>query len=156
MDGMMHTIGKLATLVGVSTDALRYYEKERLIAPASKTAAGYRLYTDEAVRRVRFIKYAQRCGFSLSDIQELLTLKQTDNACCEDVRSLAVEKKLRIEHKLKVLQAMSRTLDGLIQRCEGGEATTDDCPILTAPGCPLRRSLRSGHEPDPCGLGPGG
>jgi len=128
----MYTIGKVATLAGISADTLRYYEKEGLITPASKTAAGYRLYTDESLRRIRFIKHAQRCGFTLSDIQELLTLKQTDNACCEDVRSLAIEKKLRIEHKLKLLPAMSRTLDDLIQSCEGGEQATDDCPILTA------------------------
>jgi len=128
----MYTIGKVATLAGISADTLRYYEKEGLITPASKTAAGYRLYTDESLRRIRFIKHAQSCGFTLSDIQELLTLKQTDNACCEDVRSLAIEKKLRIEHKLKLLQSMSRALDDLIQSCAGGETTTDDCPILAA------------------------
>lgn len=128
----MHTIGKVAALAGVSPDTLRYYEKEHLITPASKTDAGYRLYDDEAVRRIRFIKTAQHCGFTLSDIHELLTLKQADSACCEDVRSVAIEKKLRIEHKLKALQAMSRALDDLIQICDGGKAPTDDCPILSA------------------------
>jgi len=128
----MHTIGKTARLAGVSPDTLRYYEKERLVKPASRTAAGYRLYNDDAVRRVRFIKTAQHCGFSLADIQELLTLQRTDSACCDDVRSLAVEKKLRIEHKLRSLQAMSTTLDDLIRSCEGGAAAADDCPILEA------------------------
>lgn len=126
----MYTIGKLATLAGVSPDTLRYYEKERLITPTSKTGAGYRLYNDEAIRRIRFIKTAQHCGFTLSDIQKLLTLKQAENTCCEDIRSLAIEKKLHIEHKLRILQAMSHALDDLIQSCAGGEATTDDCPIL--------------------------
>jgi DNA-binding transcriptional MerR regulator len=128
----MHTIGKVATLAGVSTDTLRYYEKEHLIEPTSKTAAGYRLYNDEAMRRIRFIKTAQHCGFSLSDIQELLTLKRADSVCCEDVRSVAIEKKLRIAHKLGALQAMSAALNDLIQNCEGGAAATDDCPILAA------------------------
>ena len=128
----MHTIGKVATLAGVSTDTLRYYEKEHLIEPTSKTAAGYRLYNDEAVRRIRFIKTAQHCGFSLSDIQDLLTLKRADSACCEDVRSVAIEKKLRVAHKLRALQAMSAALDDLIQGCEGGAAATDKCPILAA------------------------
>ncbi|QKE40279.1 MAG: heavy metal-responsive transcriptional regulator [Ferrovum myxofaciens] len=128
----MYTIGKVATLAGVSPDTLRYYEKEHLIAPASKTAAGYRLYNDEAVRRISFIKQAQWCGFTLSDIHELLTLKHSANACCEDVRSLAIEKKLVIEHKLRALQAMSRVLDVLIQDCAGGKTAIDDCPILSA------------------------
>ncbi|PKO72194.1 MAG: heavy metal-responsive transcriptional regulator [Betaproteobacteria bacterium HGW-Betaproteobacteria-14] len=128
----MYTIGKVAMLAGVSTDTLRYYEKEHLIRPASKTAAGYRLYNDEAMRRIRFIKHAQQCGFTLSDIRELLTLKQADGACCEDVRSLAIEKKLRITHKLLALQAMSHALDDLIKSCSGGKAVTADCPILAA------------------------
>ncbi|GLR26477.1 heavy metal-responsive transcriptional regulator [Limnobacter litoralis] len=128
----MYTIGKVATLAGVSPDTLRYYEKEHLIQPASKTEAGYRLYDDEAVHRIRFIKTAQHCGFTLSDIHELLTLKQANSACCEDVRSMAIEKKLHIAHKLQALKAMSCALDELIQRCAGGEAATDECPILEA------------------------
>ena len=128
----MYTIGKMAELAGVSADTLRYYEKESLIAPASKTASGYRLYNDDAVRRIRFIKHAQHCGFTLADIKELLALKRADNACCEDVRSLAIEKKLRIAHKLRALQAMSRALDDLIQSCDGGKEPTEDCPILNA------------------------
>ena len=128
----MYTIGKAAALADVSAETLRYYEKERLITPASRTAAGYRLYNEEAVRRIRFIKHAQRCRFTLSDIQELLTLKHTESACCEDVRSLSIEKKLRIEHKLKALRVMSCALDDLIQSCEGGEQATDDCSILAA------------------------
>lgn len=128
----MHTIGKVAALAGVSADTLRYYEKERLIAPAAKTLAGYRLYNDDALRRLRFIKHAQHCGFTLSEIKELLALKQAERACCADVRSLAIEKKLHIEHKLRALQVMSRALDDLIRSCEGGEQATDDCPILAA------------------------
>lgn len=128
----MHTIGKVAALAGVSPDTLRYYEKEHLITPASKSDAGYRQYNDEAVRRIRFIKHAQHCGFTLADIKELLGLKRADSACCEDVRSLAIEKKLLIEHKRRTLQAMSRALDDLIQSCDGGMKPTKDCPILNA------------------------
>lgn len=138
METIMNTIGKVAALAGVSTDTLRYYEKEGLIAPASKTVAGYRLYNDGALRRIRFIKHAQHCGFALSDIQELLKFKHADSACCQDVRNLALEKKLRIEHKLRALQAMSRALDDLIECCKGGAGTVDDCPILGA----LENSLK--------------
>lgn len=119
-------------LAGVSPDTLRYYENEHLITPASRTNAGYRLYDDEDVRRILFIKTAQHCGFTLSDIHELLTLKQVDSACCEDVRSVAIKKNLRIAHKLQALQAMSPALDGMIERCVGGEAATDEYPIPTA------------------------
>ncbi|MPZ45775.1 MAG: MerR family transcriptional regulator [Betaproteobacteria bacterium] len=128
----MYTIGKAAMLAGVTPDTLRYYEKERLITPASKTASGYRLYDDGALQRIRFIKTAQHCGFSISEIQELLKLKRSDAACCEDVRAIAIEKRLRIESKLRALQAMSAALSDLIEHCEGGRAHIDDCAILAA------------------------
>lgn len=138
----MHTIGTVARMAGVSADTLRYYETEGLLAPASKTTAGYRLYDNDALRRLRFVKHAKACGFTLSDIKELLTLKRKENACCEDVRSLVIEKKLHIERKLKALQAMSRALDGLIKSCEGGLNPTDDCPILGALDDSLRGASR--------------
>lgn len=76
----------------MTTDTIRYYEKEGLLAPASKTAAGYRLYDEQAVRRLHFIKHAQQCGFSLMEIRELLALKERDDACCNDVHRVAIEK----------------------------------------------------------------
>ena len=106
----MRTIGKLALQADVTTDTVRYYEKEGLLAPASKTGAGYRLYDEDAVRRLRFIKQAQQCGFSLTEIRELLTLKNSDSACCKDVKSVAIAKKLQLEHKVRALQVMSQAL----------------------------------------------
>jgi DNA-binding transcriptional MerR regulator len=135
----MYMISKAATLSAITADTLRYYEKDSLITPASKTAAGYRLYDDDALRRIRFIKHGQHRGFTLSDLKELLTLKVADRACRGDVRSLAIKKKRQIQHKLKALRAMSRALDELIGRCEGGEKTTDYCPILGV----LETSLRA-------------
>ncbi|MDA8255382.1 MAG: heavy metal-responsive transcriptional regulator [Betaproteobacteria bacterium] len=128
----MHTIGKLATEAGITTDTVRYYEKEGLLAPASKTSAGYRLYDEDAVRRLRFIKQAQQCGFSLAEIRELLTLKNSDAACCKDVKSLAIAKKLQLEHKIRALQVMSGALSELIAICNAETRPLDECPILAA------------------------
>lgn len=126
------TIGQVARLAAVSADTLRYYEKEGLVAPARKSAAGYRLYTADAVRRLRFIRHAQDCGFSLAEVRELLTLRASGNACCTDVKSVAVHKKLLIEAKIRTLQAMSRALSELIARCDGGQLPLDACAILAA------------------------
>lgn len=133
----MYTIGRAARLSEVSPDTLRYYEKEGLVMPVSKSPAGYRQYHDTDLQRIRFIKRAQHCGFTLSEIKELLALKVAERACCEDVRILAIEKKLQIERKLKALQALSRALDDLIRSCKGGERKADECPILGT----LERSL---------------
>ena len=128
----MLTVGKLALRVDVTTDTVRYYEKEGLLAPARKTDAGYRLYDDTAIRRLRFIKQAQQGGFSLAEIRELLALKSSDAACCKDVRSVAIEKKLHLEHKIKALRVMSQALSELITICDDETRPLEDCPILAA------------------------
>lgn len=102
----MLTIGKLARLAEITTDAIRFYEREALVAPTTKTEAGYRLYDDFALRRLRFIKHAQQCGFSLTEIRGLLALKANGDGCCHDVRMAAIEKKLFLEHKIKALTRM--------------------------------------------------
>ena len=127
-----HTIGKLALATDVTSDAIRYYEKEGLLTPSSKTGAGYRLYNEDAVRRLRFIKQAQHCGFGLAEIRELLTLKNSDAACCKDVRSVAIDKKLQLAHKIKALQLMSQALTELITICNDEARPLDECPILAA------------------------
>ena len=71
----MMTIGKVALQAGMTTDAVRYYEQEGLIQPAAKSGGGYRLYDVDAVRRLGFIRHAQKCGFTLAEIRELLTLR---------------------------------------------------------------------------------
>lgn len=128
----MYTIGKLAQKAGVSNDTVRYYEREGLLAPARKTDAGYRLYNEDAARRLRFIKQAQQCGFSLAEIGELLALKNSDAACCQDVRGVAVAKKLQLENKIRALQLMSQALTELISICTDATRPLDECPILAA------------------------
>lgn len=126
------TVGRLARLAQLSADTVRYYEKQGLLVPARKSGAGYRLYEADALRRLRFIKHAQACGFSLAEVRELLSLRAAGSACCSDVRSVAVHKKLLIEAKIRNLQTMSRALSELIARCDGGQLPLDACAILAA------------------------
>lgn len=128
----MLTIGKLAAQTELSTNALRFYEREGLIQPSSKSPSGYRLYGADAVARVCFIKHAQHCGFTLAEINELLTLRAQDSACCDDVRRLAVEKKLQLEAKIRAMKVMSKALDLLIADCPDQGRPVGDCPILGA------------------------
>ncbi len=128
----MLTIGKVAERAQVSADSIRFYEREGLIQPAKKSESGYRLYTDEAIRRIEFIKQAQECGFSLADIRELLELRSTDKACCDDIYRVSVEKKLQLEHKIKALNTMSQALTRLIDMCSHDRKSLDECPILGA------------------------
>ncbi|MBI4196007.1 MAG: heavy metal-responsive transcriptional regulator [Betaproteobacteria bacterium] len=128
----MLTIGKVAARAQVSADSIRFYEREGLLSPAQKSASGYRLYTEEAIRRINFIKHAQQCGFSLAEIRDLLELKGHDQSCCNDVYRVALEKKLQLEAKVKALKTMSQALSRLIEVCSRDTKPLDECPILAA------------------------
>lgn len=128
----MITIGKVAALAHVSTDAIRYYEQQGLIQPSAISANGYRMYGEEAAPRIRFIKQAQACGFTLAEVKELLLLREHGNACCNDVKRVAIEKKLQLEAKIKVMKVMSKALDFMIADCANDDLPVEACPILTA------------------------
>jgi DNA-binding transcriptional MerR regulator len=120
----------MASVVDVSTDTLRYWEREGLIGPISKSRGGYRLYGSDTVQRVRFIKQAKNCGFTLMEISSLLTLRAGDASTCRDVYRIALEKRLQLEGKIKAMKAMSKTLGHLIAGCNNGTRSLRDCPIL--------------------------
>lgn len=129
----MLTIGKLARQAAITTDAVRYYEKEGLLAPTRKTAAGYRLYDADAARRLHFIRHAQLCGFSLAEIRELLGLKNRSRSCCTaDVRGVAIARLRQLESRIQALQTLSQALSRLIDTCTDDTGPLDACPILHA------------------------
>jgi len=126
------TVGKLAALADVSANAVRFYEREGLMQAPAKTESGYRVYGQEAVQRLRFIKQAQHCGFTLAEIQALLQLRDEASSCCDDVRSKVIEKKLELEARIKAMKSMSRGLDQLIAECSNGARPAEDCSILAS------------------------
>jgi MerR family transcriptional regulator, copper efflux regulator len=123
------TIGELARQVGVNVETLRYYERRGLLPTPRRSASGYRLYPEDAVRRVRFIKRAQELGFSLNDIKELLSLRAAPEAGCHEVRAHAEAKIKDIDDKIGALTAMKHALSTLVTECSG-EGPLSDCPIL--------------------------
>lgn len=125
------TIGEVAARSDVNIQTIRYYERKGLVLPDTRNAAGYRQYTDVAVRRVRFIKHAQEIGFSLKEAGELLALRVDEDTTCADVRGKAQEKIADIEIKIRNLRHVRKALLGLVARCDVGKPVTD-CPILEA------------------------
>lgn len=123
------TIGRLAKDVGVNIQTLRYYERLKLVIPTARKPSGYRLYGDEALKRLRFIKNAQALGFTLREIAELLNLRVNSAARCGDVQRKAQAKLAQVEAKVHDLEALARALKDLIRVCRAGQPT-DRCPIL--------------------------
>jgi MerR family mercuric resistance operon transcriptional regulator/MerR family gold-responsive transcriptional activator of gol and ges genes len=123
------TIGRLARTVGVNVQTVRYYERRRLLSPTARTSSGYRVYGDEEIRRLRFIKNAQALGFTLHEITDLLSLRVSSAARCGDVQRRAQAKLAHVEIKIHALEALARALKDLIRVCRAGQPT-DRCPIL--------------------------
>jgi MerR family mercuric resistance operon transcriptional regulator len=125
------TIGEVAKLAHVCIETMRYYERTGLIASPPRSESNYRLYPQETVRRVQFIKRAQELGFSLKEITELLALRATLDTPCADIRTRVLAKITAIEEKIRTLHAMKHALAQLVAECSGqGEIT--DCPILAS------------------------
>ena len=125
------TIGEVAKQAQVGVETLRYYERTGLVARPPRSESNYRLYPQESVRRVQFIKRAQELGFSLKEIMELLALRATPEIPCADIRMRALDKITAIEEKIEALNAMKYALAKLVDACSGqGEIT--DCPILAS------------------------
>ncbi len=122
-------IGEVAEGGGVNLQTIRYYEREGLLPEPPRRASGYRMFPDQTVRRVRFIKRAQELGFSLAEIRELLSLRIDPARGSAEVRALAKAKLADIEEKIRTLEAMRGVLSRLTERCSGC-GPTDECPIL--------------------------
>jgi MerR family copper efflux transcriptional regulator len=122
-------ISEVAERGGVNLQTIRYYEREGLLLKPPRLPSGYRVFPDDAVNRVRFIKRAQELGFSLAEIRELLSIRIDPKKECSDVKGLAQTKIADIEEKIRTLEAMKRLLNGLTEMCPG-HGPSSDCPIL--------------------------
>jgi MerR family copper efflux transcriptional regulator len=125
------TIGQLARAVQVNVQTVRFYERRGLVMPILRKTSGYRIYSEEAVRRLRFIRNAQQLGFTLKEIAALLDLRVSSAARCGTVQVKALAKLEQVQHKVHQLQSLARVLRELVQSCRAGE-TTEHCPILNS------------------------
>ena len=124
-------IGVLASRAGVSVDTVRFYERRRLLPRATRTGGGFRIFTSEAVERIRFIKQAQELGFSLEEIKGLLATGGADE--CQKVRDLLRLKLVELDDRLKGLKAFRRVLGRHLAACERELKQHGDsacCPVV--------------------------
>jgi Hg(II)-responsive transcriptional regulator len=122
--------GEVAARAGVNIQTLRYYERRGLLGRPPRTASGYRRYSEDAVRIVRFVKRAQELGFTLDEAEQLLRLRRVTPAQQSSVRALATAKVADIESKMRQLAAMRAALQQMLSACCGDGAL--ECPILEA------------------------
>ena len=116
----------------VSVETIRFYERKGLIDQPSKPLhAGFRIYPDETVRRIQFIRQAQEIGYSLREISELLALKADPSTDCADLRARATTKLDEVDCKIARLKEIRVALTDLIEACPG-QGALRACSIMDA------------------------
>lgn len=121
-------IGEAAARSGVSAKMIRYYESIGLIDAPARTEAGYRVYSDEEVHTLRFVKRARTLGFSIEETRALLALWRDKSRASSDVKRFAEGHIRDLEIRIAELQGMAETLRHLARSCHGDHRP--DCPIL--------------------------
>lgn len=124
-------IGEVAERSGVSVDTVRYYERRRLLPIAPRTSNGYRVFTPDAIERVLFIKQAQELGFSLGEINSLLTSSGIND--CLRVHDLLQVKLSELDARLKSMRDFRGKLSHYLAECEDElkkHGSTAECPVV--------------------------
>src|SRR5712691_11003309 len=132
MDGGLK-IGELARRAGVTAKAIRFYERTRVLPPAKRAANRYRLYDDEAVGMLRFIKQATGLGLTLAEIKEIIAIRRGGRPPCAHVHRLLRDKAAELDRKLEdLLEVRRRTRRSLAAWRRRPVHGRDVCPHLAA------------------------
>ena len=123
------TIGVLAKTAGVNVETIRFYQRKGLMREPDRPLGGIRRYSDVDLGRVRFIKSAQRLGFSLEEIADLLQLE--DGSHCTEAREQAEHKLADVRARLADLHRIEGALQGLVERCCATSRRVK-CPLIAA------------------------
>ena len=129
-------IGQVARQTGMTVDAIRFYEKQKLLKHPPRTEGGFRLFSAQDLRNIQFIRSAQDLGFSLNEIRELLILQSDQVEACSHVRHMLQAKLASVRTKIADLQKMEEQLATDLKKCDrslrenGTRDHRDCCPVL--------------------------
>lgn len=148
------TIGSLAERAGVGVETIRFYERQGLVERPARPRTGYRVYPEEVVKRIRFIKHAQALGFTLDEVAVLLALRVKPGTKCTAVRARAALKMAHVEARIAGLRRIHEALGKLVASCPG-RGPIKACTILQAldsadpivPPAVTRRQKNKGTTP---------
>jgi len=129
VNNLSYRISVFAEKSGVNKETIRYYEKKSLLKDPSRTNEGYRIYSDDDVKRVKFIKRLQNLGFSLSEIYILLGVVDNDEVRCKNIFEFVSKKELEIQEQIADLKRIESMLKDLKSRCPDQKAI-HQCPIV--------------------------
>jgi Cd(II)/Pb(II)-responsive transcriptional regulator len=122
-------IGKLAKLTGCSVQAIRYYEKENLLRSTQRSEGNFRLYDESHVDQLSFIRLCRGLDLSLSEIRQLLSLKSSPGAQCDEVNRMMEAHIQQVETRIRELMQLNGQLKSLRRHCSD-QQTVERCGIL--------------------------
>lgn len=124
------TIGQLSKAAAVKVTTIRYYESIGLMGTPDRSESGQRLYGDDAVERLSFIRHARDLGFAVDSIRHLIALQMTPEAECAAIDAAARRQLADVRARIARLRALEAELERMVQSCEGGAVAT--CAVLAS------------------------
>ncbi len=129
----MYRIGQIAKLAEVTPDTIRYYEKLGMMSHDVRTEGGFRLYNEDDLRRLQFIRHGRQLGFTLEAIAELLSIRvEPEHHTCQESKSIVQSRLAEVESKIAELEEMRNSLKRLNDACCGTTHSSIYCSILEA------------------------
>ena len=126
----MLTIGNVAQRAGVRNSAVRYYEARGLLKPAARLPNGYRIYGEDTIDLLSFVRRAQALGITLREIRRLLDLSRRGQRPCAEVKQLARQHLTDLELKIRELKLLRQQLQLLLRRTSGQSRRNAICPLI--------------------------
>jgi MerR family mercuric resistance operon transcriptional regulator len=122
------SIGEVSRLTDMNIETIRYYERIGIMPAPPRTEGGQRIYGEDHLKRLTFVRRSRELGFSLDEVRALLGLVGSHALTCADVRNMARGHIVDIRRKVKDLKKLERVLTDLADRCHGRKVP--ECPLL--------------------------
>ena len=124
------TIGPLSEKTGCHIETIRYYERIGIMPSPPRTEGGHRVYQEEHLKRLTFIRRSRELGFTLEEIRNLLLLVDGDDFTCDEVKTMTLEHADDVHRKIADLKKLERVLKDMVSQCDRGDVP--DCPVIDA------------------------
>jgi MerR family mercuric resistance operon transcriptional regulator len=124
------TIGALSKRTGVNIETIRFYERVGILPKPPRSAGGHRIYGQDQLMRLGFVRRSRQLGFSLDEVRGLLQLVDGGRYTCAEVKAITLDHLADIRRKIADLRRLERTLADVASKCRGGRVP--DCPVIEA------------------------
>jgi MerR family mercuric resistance operon transcriptional regulator len=124
------TIGALSRRTRVNIETIRFYERIGILAKPPRSAGGHRIYGQNELMRLGFVRRSRELGFSLDEVRGLLRLVDGGRYTCAEVKAITLNHLADVRGKIADLRRLERTLADVAGRCRGGKVP--DCPVIEA------------------------